>query len=99
MGRSAARSGAFAEQLGDLGYVVERPGRNRDHEVVRLVVAECEPRAVDPEKRDRCGERESFVAVQEGVVACELVQQGGCLRVDVRIGVLAERGRLRARER
>ncbi len=59
-------------------------------------IAEREPDAVHPEKGDGRGKGESFVAVNQSVVARERVQQGGRLLVDSWIRVLSERGRLGA---
>lgn len=70
-------------------------GGDADHQVVRGVVGEGEAAAVDAVEGDDRGQPEALVAVDEGMVAGDGVQQGGGLGVQVRVGVLAERGGLR----
>jgi hypothetical protein len=67
-----------------------------DHQVVDLVVGQGQAAAVEAVERDDGGEREPLVAVDERVAAGDGVQQRRGLGVQVRVGVLAERGRLRA---
>ncbi|HEY6785705.1 MAG TPA: hypothetical protein VI365_00170 [Trebonia sp.] len=55
--------------------------------------------AVEAVEGDDGGQGEPLVAVDEGVVAGDGVQQRGCLGVEVRIGILAERRGLRAGQR
>jgi hypothetical protein len=68
------------------------PGGDADHQIVGGVVGEGEASAVEAVEGDDCGQRQSLVAVDEGVVAGDGVQQGGGLGVQIRVGVLAERG-------
>ena len=49
-------------------------------------------------ERDRRCERQPLVAVDEGVVAREGVQQGRSLLMDARVGIGTERARTRATE-
>ena len=78
---------------------VELPGGDAHNQVVGLVVGQGQPAAVQAVERDDRGERQPLVAVDEGVVAGNGVQQRRRLGVQVRVGVLAERvarGRARA---
>jgi hypothetical protein len=57
---------------------VQSPFGDADDEVVGLVVGQCQPAAVEAIESDGRGEREPFVAVDEGVVAGDGVQQCRC---------------------
>jgi hypothetical protein len=76
--------------------VVEMPGGDADHQVIGLVIGQGQPAAVEAVERDDGGQREPLVAVDERVVAGDGMQQRGGLGIQVRVGILAERGRLRA---
>jgi hypothetical protein len=72
------------------------PGGDADHQVIGLVVGQGQPPAVKAVERDDRGEREPLVSVDERVVAGDGMQECPGLSVQVGVGVLAERGRLRA---
>ena len=63
----------------DPGNVVERTARNANHQVIGPIAAAGETHPVDAEERDRRGQRESLVAVDERIVASERLQQRGSL--------------------
>jgi hypothetical protein len=89
----------LAEDERDVGHVVELPGRDRDDQVVRLVVGQRQPPPVDAVERDQPAQRYPLVAVDERVVAGQRVQQRGRLLVQRGVGVATEgeeRGRASA---
>jgi hypothetical protein len=67
-------------------------------QVIGLVIGERQAAAVEAVEGDRRCECEPFVAVDQGMVARQRVQQRGCLGVEGRVGVLAERRGLGAGE-
>ena len=72
----------------DPGNVVERTGRNANHQVIGPIVAEGETHPVDAEEGDRRGQRESLVVVDERIVASERLQQrGGLVRARAVVGL------------
>src|SRR6202000_361704 len=86
----------------DGGYAIDRvelSGGDAHDQVVGLVVGEGEAAAVEAVEGDDGGQGEPLVAVDECVVAGDGVQQRGGLGVRVQVGVLAERGGLRAGKR
>ena len=101
MGRAASRlrlylvlpagPGGGLQDGGDGLDGVEVPGGDADDQVVGGVVGEGEASAVEAVEGDDGGERQSLVAVDEGVVAGDGVQQRGGLGVQIGVRVLAER--------
>ena len=81
------------QDASDYGDVIQRSGRNRDHEVVGLVVGQGQATPVHSQEREGRGERQAFVAIHERVVAREGVQQGRGFVLKVRVGVTARRAR------
>jgi len=84
------------QPLRDGRDVIESARCDRHDEVVRVVVGHGESPAVQPVEGNDGGQPEPLVAVDQGVVADDGVQQRGCLLVDGDIRVGAERRRLRA---
>jgi hypothetical protein len=74
---------------------VELPGGGAHHQAIGLVVGQGQPAAVKAVERDDRSERKPLVAVDERAVPGDGVQQRRGLGVQVRVGILAQRGRLR----
>jgi len=58
------------EDGGDFVHGIELPGGDVYHQFVGGVVGEREPPAGEAAEGDERGEREPFIAVDQGVVAC-----------------------------
>jgi len=91
----AGRGGAL-ENRRDLLNVVQLARGDLHHEIVGLVVGERQAAAVQPIEGNHCREREPLVAVDQGMVARQRVQQRSCLGIKGRVGILAERRSRRA---
>jgi hypothetical protein len=86
----AGRGGAL-ENRRDLLNLVELARGDLHDQIVGLVVGERQAAAVQAVEGDHRCEREPFITVDQGVVARQRVQQRGCLGIEGRVGILAER--------
>src|SRR6266702_5472216 len=93
-----AGCGGDLENRRDLLDLVQFACGDLHDQIVGLVVGERQAAAVEAVEGDRRCEREPLVAVDQGMVACQRVQQRGCLGIEGRVGVLAERRGLGAGE-
>ena len=75
------RCGSGLENCRDVLDLIEFPGRDLHDQLVGLVVGQRETPAVKSVEGDYPGEREPLVAVDQGVVASQRMQQRGRLRV------------------
>ena len=72
-------------------------GGDIDHEPVDVVVGcRTDRGVVDLEEERVCEPAEGLVAVDEGVVVDDRIEESGCFGPQVGVGILAEQGRLRA---
>lgn len=92
---SSSVLGAGSDTFGDVGDFAEFAGRDRDDQVVGLVVGQGQPAAVQPQEGDQGAEREALVAIDQRVVAGDRLRQSGGLLLERRVCILAEDRRLR----
>src|SRR5215213_2612275 len=81
-GLSAPGGRAGLQAVGNRLDVVEFSGSDRDHQVVGLVGRQGQPETVESVERDGAGQRQTLVAVDEGLGSGERVQQRRRLLVD-----------------
>jgi hypothetical protein len=74
----AGRGGAL-ENRRDLFNLVKLARGDLHDQIVGLVISERQATAVQPVEGNHRREPEPFVAVDQGMVACQGVQQRGCL--------------------
>jgi len=90
-----AGCGGALENHRDLLDLVKLARGDLHDQIVGLIISERQAAAVQPAEGDHRREPELFVAVDQGMVARQRVQQRGRLGIEGRVGILAERRRLR----